>query len=389
MFRCLYCFALSLFTFTCSLGAADFSVCSYNCGGLTDHYDYIRALSMQKLMQKRYDAEPEEMALLEKIQQTALTILFSPYSIEREYAQKRWEKKNYSTLLHKLTSDPQDPKSLNKSWHDQSESIVTSYKIRPVEIYDEEICTILEEHLEDLVHASASSPCLSLNEKLSIVRTRMANRIFKHQLKYDIIALQEADYITPSSIPPGYAYLFSDSPHSTNALIWNQNRFELLDEIANSGSRFFVVKLRELSSGKTLLVATAHLTGCNPFRMVINTKTAVPDSLKGDEELKVLLSIMEAHEADYKIIAMDSNVTATHPRLALLKQSGYQLDYKRFLEPTCTNPSQVLDTHIDWIALKTDQQRCRLSNIPVRGIGLNSPQTNISDHKPVAALIRT
>ncbi len=85
---------------------------------------------------------------------------------------------------------------------------------------------------------------------------------------------------------------------------------------------------------------------------------------------------------------MDSNVTATHPRLQLLKQAGYTLDADRFLEPTCTNPAVLLNTRLDWIAVKTESPMA-VHNIPVLNVGLNSPQTNISDHKPIASRVLT
>lgn len=40
-----------------SLYATEFTVSSYNCGGLSLHYDYLRAVNMEKLMQERHIAE--------------------------------------------------------------------------------------------------------------------------------------------------------------------------------------------------------------------------------------------------------------------------------------------------------------------------------------------
>ena len=66
---------------SCSiLYASEFTISSYNCGGLSDHYDYLRAASMQKIMQERHIAEPENMELIDKIQKLALKILFSTSS---------------------------------------------------------------------------------------------------------------------------------------------------------------------------------------------------------------------------------------------------------------------------------------------------------------------
>ena len=43
--------------------ATEFTLASYNCGALSNHYDHIRAVAMQKLMQERFNAESAEMAL--------------------------------------------------------------------------------------------------------------------------------------------------------------------------------------------------------------------------------------------------------------------------------------------------------------------------------------
>jgi hypothetical protein len=64
------------------------------------------------------------------------------------------------------------------------------------------------------------------------------------------------------------------------------------------------------------------------------------------------------------------------------------LDARNFLEPTCSNPYLVLNTRIDWIAVKGNRTALpSITNIPVSSVGLNSIETNISDHKPIAAKI--
>lgn len=87
------------------LHGKDFTIASYNCGGLSNHYDYLRAVVMQKVMQERYLAEPENMAVCDRIQQLALRILFAPDS-ESKAAQKEWKRKNYEKLSAQLTASP-------------------------------------------------------------------------------------------------------------------------------------------------------------------------------------------------------------------------------------------------------------------------------------------
>ncbi len=80
-----YCFISTI------LSATEFTIGTYNCGALSDNYDYLRGVTMQKLMQERYIAEPEKMAINEKIQKMALKILFAPDgSSAKELAQREW-----------------------------------------------------------------------------------------------------------------------------------------------------------------------------------------------------------------------------------------------------------------------------------------------------------
>ena len=187
--------------------------------------------------------------------------------------------------------------------------------------------------------------------------------------------------------PENYEVRFSDSQHSVNGVAWNQDKFELVEVVGDILGKGFAVQLRHLESGKTVSVASGHLTGCNPFDASTVDALGTLDSDKGDRELQEIIKILENSPSDIKLIAMDSNVTATHPRLSLLKKADYKLDYSNYLEPTCTSPWQVLDTRIDWISAKSTDDAVSISNIPVLGISLNSPQTNVSDHKPVAAKI--
>lgn len=354
------------------LSASSFTVCSYNCGALSDHYDYIRAVCMHKLLQQRYKEEPELMHQLEKIESTALKILFA----EDGVAQEEWDRENYDLLFKRITAHPDAQLSPNKKWHDLLEQIVTSYKERPIVIYDEEVRTILNDHIQDLTRGSANGIS---NDWIDATRRMMASRIFRHELKYDVIALQEADYLDETLFPEQYAVSFANTKHSVNGLAWNKNRFKLLQEFDEiSRGHAFAALLHDLTTDKTLLFVSTHLSGCNPF-MVENA-----DSTKGDRELQNVLDFVNEIEADITIIGMDSNVTATHPRLNLLKNAGFLLDCEKYLEPTCSNPWQVLDTRIDWIVVKG----ASISNVPVLGVGLNSPQTNMSDHKPIAAIIQ-
>lgn len=363
-----------LISFSCSvLSATEFTVCSYNCGGLSDHYDYLRAASMQKVMQDRYNAEPEKMALNERIQQVAIKILFASDVQEKALAQQEWDQKGYQRILEQLTTS-------NALWFQKSEEAITSYRVRPVSIFDVEIQQMLNEHFKDL--------CVDGTDIVTEARATMAKRIFAHHLKYDIICLQEATYLDATMFPAHYEVLFAEESHSINGIAWNKERFDLVEVIGDILGNAFVVQLRDKESGKTVLVASGHITGCNPYREEKDLTTGVADSAKGDSELQAVIDLFDDRQADFMVIAMDSNVTSVHPRLKLLKEAGYKVDSDNFMEQTCTNPNMMLNTRIDWIGVKSSKgEAAFIRNIPVLGVGLNSIQTNISDHKPIAAKV--
>ncbi|MBS0655101.1 MAG: hypothetical protein JSR46_04935 [Verrucomicrobia bacterium] len=375
-------FLAALFFNISFLSATEFTISSYNCGGLSSHYDYLRAASMEKLMQERYMAEPEQMHHNEKIQQLALKILFSEK--DKSTALQEWDQKGYQALSERLTATPSAPGSPNNLWNEKADAMITSYRVRPVIIRDQKVNQMLEMHLGDLTKTNG----LSFLQRLQEARKTMATRIFANHLPYDIICMQEADYLDPSMFPKHMEVLFAESSHSINGVAWNTMRFELARPVGDILGRAFAVQLRDKESGKTVLVISGHLSGCNPYRMAHDPATGISDSARGDHELQTLVDLFDSEGADFAVIGMDANVTALHPRLSILKEAGFSVDYENYLEATCTNPYQVLNTRIDWIALKSKLQKVSITNIPVLSVGLNSIQTNISDHKPIAAKIK-
>lgn len=369
---------------TCSiLTAGEITLCSYNCGGLSDHYDYLRAAAMQKLMQERFDAEPEQMALNDKIQQLALKLLFAPGE-DQMMAREEWEQKGYQSIIESLTAAPTKKGSPNARWYQKSMKTISSYHVRPVKIDDKEVHQMIQDHIKDLTRGKKAGE----QERLEAARAKMAQRIFHYHLKYDIICLQEADYLEAGFFPEQYEVLFSKTDHSLNGIAWKKDRFDLIDTIGDIMGRAFAVQLEDKKSGKTILVASGHLTGCNPYRVEKDPSTGKADSSKGDGELQAIIALFDKYNSDLKIVGIDSNVTSLHPRLAILKEAGFRIDAENHLEATCTNPYQMLNTRIDWIAVKPGPKiSASIVNIPVLGVGLNSIQSNMSDHKPIAAKI--
>lgn len=340
------------------LTSAEFTISSFNCGGLSNHYDYLRAATMQKLMQERYTAEPAMMALNEKVQRLALKLLFDP----TQSSMQEWEQ--HKNALNKLMDEG------SQAWKQKSEQMITNYTVRPVVLNDSEVKQMLDDHLQQADN---------FDQRLQLTRAKMAQHIFNHHLKFDIICIQEGDYLNADMFPAHYAVEFCPTSHSVNGIAWNKERFELVDIIGNIKNRAYAIQLLDKETQKTILVASGHITGCNPYKVENN------DSAKGDSELQAIIDLFDKVGADLLLIGMDSNVTSLHPRLQILKGAGYHLDAENFIEPTCTNPNLILNTRIDWIALKA--ANASITNIPILSIGLNNLQTNISDHAPIAAKI--
>lgn len=361
---------VGIYFFFATLSAAEITISSYNCGGLSDYYDYLRAVSMEKLMQERYMAEPQNMFLNEKIQALALKILFSEGS-EKILALGEWKYRDYDSLSTNLTQVPSDVTSANHKWFQKANAMLTSYDVRPVVIFNETVNRLLALHLN--------------GRSLKEVRDVMGARIIQEHLKHDIICLQEADYIGELMFSDEYAFHTCETMHSVNGIAFKKDRFEFIKDVRVKSDRSFAILLLDRQTDKTILVSTAHLSGCDPYR-VHKKKNGGSDASKGDTELKVIVEAFDQEEADLKIIGMDSNVTALHPRLGIAQAAGYRLDYENHLEQTCTNPYQVLNTRIDWILMKTEMS-ASITNVPVLSVGLNNMQTNISDHKPIAAKI--
>ena len=358
------------------LFSAEFTITSYNCGGLSDHYDYLRAASIQKVMQERWNKEPDLLNLNDQIQKIALKILFSEDPLEKSLAQQEWNGKNYQEQLDNLLN----PTSFSL-WKEKMDEAITSYKIRSVCINDEDIQERIQQHIDQLAPPKEGNE--SFLDQVNKTRSIMAERIFKYYLKQDIICVQEADYIEPHHLPDHYNFASSGSLHSINGVIWNTHRFQCVEQIGDILGRAYLIKLKDLETDKVVLVASGHITGCHPYLVVGQ------DSQKGDQEIQTILELMDSQEdVDLKILAMDSNVASTHPRLKILKDASYQLDSTNYLDSTCSNPNLILNTKIDWILAKPETvDNFKITNISLAEIGLNSIETNISDHKPVAAKI--
>jgi len=368
-----------------------FTIASYNAGGLPDHYDYLRAVALEDIVKERSKTDKKTFNELGKIQAVALKILFTNDPDERATLTSEWEEREYSKKLQAITESPQSEESINHKWYQKSITTISPYNVRPIIFYDSYIVKTLRKHILNTTGITFPEDYTTeqMNAAINKTRSIMAKKIFKDHLAFDIIALQEADYINPWDFPNHYKMKTSTTSHSINAIVWNSNKFTFVREIASMSSYGYIIELKNKETGQHIAVASAHLKGCNPFSVEVNPETQKPDSERGSNQLKEILAKLENSDSDIKIIAMDSNVCASHPRLSLLKESDYKIDYNNALGNTCTSPIQILNTRIDWIGAKSNTENISIRNIDIAEVKLNSHNTNISDHRPVASEITT
>ena len=356
------------------------TIVSYNCGGLSDHYDYKRAACMEILMAKRFMIEPENMVQFEKIQQLALKIIFEKDTEKLNLARKEWDQKNYSSISKQITLAPNKANSPNAIWYREAEQMISSFKTRPVTLCDQAFLKLKN----DLNTLNTDAQGCNLSKKLVNARNSIAKKIFANIFMQDIFCFQETQYLDSSLFPDKYTVHISGE-HCKTGIAWDKSRFTKLKIIDLLTDRGFALSLLDTFSKKIILVTSCHLSGCNPFQ--VEDTNGVKDADKGDLELRQILKIVSQQTADLKIIGMDANVTPLHPRLKILKQHNFALDCNNFIESTCTNPSQILNTRIDWIAMQSNILSPVIENIPLQ-VPLNNTLLNFSDHKPIAAKIR-
>jgi len=415
--------------------SASFTVASYNIGGRLGgngaHYDRAVAASLGKVMQRREQRETNirDMETIKRIQELSLKMLFANQE-GMDAAAGEWTEAGYN-------QDPQWYFRNGRATRNQEavveyNRIISSYmgERASFRVQDQSVREMLN-YQPGSMRALSSSKAMPPSE--DDVCKQQIRGIFRDSLRKDIICIQEANWIDHDVFAGSeYNSIFTNLPPSEtgstqppkNGIAWNRNRFDLIKVIESVAKRAIAVQLRDKENGKIVSVASAHISGCDPFyrnEQVPNPRRArevtapseeeektaevassslaldssitqerqrIYDSTKGDVELRDLLEKLDQESSDVSVIGVDSNVTSLHPRMGILKELGYQLDYTHYLYPTSTNPNCCLDTRIDWIVVKEgNTPAVSVVNIPVDGVRLNDVSTNVSDHRPIASQV--
>jgi exonuclease III len=423
-----------------------FTVGSYNIGGRMglngSHYDRAAAACLGKVMslrrgcgsEKERSVASRDLETIKEIQELGLKWLFAPQEVSNQ-ANQTWMQKRYSTDLRWYFKN-------GRATRNQDAAFLYNRLIGPYRgernafsVNDTEVREILN-HNEGNPEVSFPRPRLELSED-AFCKKQLRN-IFSTSLRKDIICIQEANWIDHelfvlSEYDSIFTHIPSEGTGATSppkaGIAWNNNRFKFIKVIENVAKRAIAVQLQDKRTGKTLSVASAHISGCHPFypnqlagkvakvkdqsfataqlgelteskeeaqlkgdlvaeSESLDTVEIVYDSTKGDNELRDLLEKLHGVNSDMTVIGADLNTTALHPRMSLLKDFGYELDYTNHLYPTSTNPNYCLDTRIDWIAVKKGSiPSVLIENTPMEGVLLNDVTTNVSDHRPIASRV--
>lgn len=360
-----------------------FTVCSYNCGGYIKHYDYLRTACLQEIMRRRFESEPDLMDLIFKIETLALKKLLSTDPKEKKLAENEWVHNNYEKTIDDIAGPIHSLLSPNNFWNKESNRMITPYNQKPTFIYDKDV---LEKINKQIQNVTKENRILNFYEALDATRRIMMQQTIQDFLPYDILCLQEVEYIDPSMFPDKYNVLLNKTSHT--GIAWDKSRFTKATE--HHLDKCTVVQLIDNQTNKIIAVASGHIYGCNPFKVEMNSKTNKTDSPKGDRQLRQILNYLNSKTSNIEILGIDSNVTAMHPRLKILKDENFKIDYRKFIGPTCTNPVHLLNTRIDWIALRFSPLHCSsasINNLPVE-LELNNINTNASDHVPIASVVK-
>lgn len=356
--------------------------------------DFWAARIVNALYSEREVEESSDMAKLAKVQDVALRALCGKPKEGDEVIDKDikgiisdannqpWKDKRIKRLAQS-TEENEKMGNLNPDGSPVKHFVVAKDQIKKV--------------ADDIAKETKEAPVYgwkALSSKVEKYRQEMFAKYmqqFAVEEGSDIIALQECGgYVSSPAelkkrLPKGYSVKLSDGKKRAaggDGIAFNTERFEFKKKLdigkdGKGNERGIAVKLYDKITQKTVVVASAHLAGCNPFHDKKGDGTA------GTTLFANMLDAMDKAKADIQIVAMDSNVTATHPRLKELPKHGYKLDCEHHVYPTCVNPLSILNTRLDWIAVKSKDGKGTIENAQIKGVD----KMELSDHKPIAAMV--
>ena len=228
-------------------------------------------------------------------------------------------------------------------------------------------------------------------KRLKLFKGIFKNAIEEYQVQ--IFCLQEVglQYEAISGLLEGHGFEACFDGRDS-AIFWKKDDFEFVaDSLAvNEKRQYSVVTLRHLQDGKTVAVASAHLTGCHPVKLV-KTAPGQTEADTGNKDLEVIVEELAPRPVDGRIIGMDANVIPTHERLKTITKEniGFVRDESDDLP---TNYHSLRDDCIgniciDYIFARGDD--CRVE--PVEGFAppeVDNLDANPSDHTCVMKDVR-
>lgn len=378
--------------FSTGINKFTMKVISYNCDCLSNNYAYLRSIVLGELIKKRKEINnvnenTNDMIINEEIQKLALKAKFD--KDQQSLSSYEQYLKNNEKLIEQLSSEDG-----SIEWINELNKSMTLFKDRKVnvDILDNSIKQKFKN--ETKINEKNKANIVS-NDVMKFRKINFKELFCKKLCPYDIMCLQEADYIEPSMFPKNYNGVFSKASVDKKAIVWDKNRYlciEVTDElIINKKNEkenvYFAVQLIDKYFHIRLLVISGHFAGCNPYQPIYTDGKM--DSNRGDincqQTIKFANDKSSKYSIDITIIGMDTNVTAMHPRMDIIANEDYKIDTTNW-EATSTNPVQIVDTRIDHIAMKSKYSTMKIKNIPINSVLLNDA-FNPSDHKPIEVII--
>ena len=248
-------------------------------------------------------------------------------------------------------------------------------------------------------------------EKLRNMKKALTQTIFERLIPVtQLFLLQETQLSVRKYLPESYTVvdLTAGGPRDIGmaCIAFSNEHFKMVKQfppilekeipIERATTKSVSLVLEHKSSGASLLVTSAHLTGCYDIHRHND------DAKDGTKELQLLLNNIDAaakiYGCDGAIFGLDANVAPDHPRLSLLDKHSYTYFPKELVTNYSTYSQRTGDGEalrtLDYIGYRSfDSGEYVVSGkdlpdniLNAVHVELGNPSVNPSDHKPIAGV---
>jgi len=174
------------------------------------------------------------------------------------------------------------------------------------------------------------------------------------------------------------------------AVAYDKDQFDLVNEKVSDlrKGNWTILTLKDKKSEEIFVVASAHLSG-------FDLDGRKDDAVDGDRQAVAFItdieSVAKEHRASAAIIGMDANTTTSEypQRLNIFRNAGFLTDDK---SKDVTHHSKFAhrDMKIDYLFAKTYERGASvdIEDHAVEKLGLQNPDENPSDHRPLVGRVQ-